>query len=175
MNKSWPVFLILFYIGFTGCGIYSFTGANISPDIKTISIDNFYNETGDGPPNMNQQFTEGLKEYFQNNTNLGIDNAGNGDLQFSGYISRFNYAPIAPTASENRNLADNAGLQRLTIGVSVEYINTKDDSFNFDQQFSFYSDFDPNSTSISAIEPQLIEEIFEQIYVDIFNASVANW
>ena len=25
------------------------------------------------------------------------------------------------------------------------------------------------------IEPALVEEIFEQLYVDIFNASVANW
>jgi hypothetical protein len=82
---------------------------------------------------------------------------------------------MAPTAAGNQNLPDNAGLQRLTIGITVQYINTKDDAFDFDQQFSFYADFDPNTTSISAIEPSLIEEIFEQIYVDIFNASVANW
>lgn len=158
-----------------GCGIYSFTGANISPDIKTVSIEFFYNESGDGPPDLSLQFTEGLKEYFQNNTNLAIDNTGNGDLQFSGNIARFNYAAMAPTSSGQINQPDNAGLQRLTIAVGVEYINTRDDTFNFDQQFSFYADFDPNTTSISAIEPQLIEQIFEQLYLDIFNASVANW
>ena len=167
--------VLLSVISLTGCGIYSFTGANISPDVKTVSIDFFYNEAGDGPPDLSLQFTEGLKEYFQNNTNLAIDNSGNGDLQFSGSIRRFNYAPMAPTASGNENLPDNAGLQRLTIGITVQYINTRDDTFDFDQQFSFYADFDPNTTSISAIEPSLIEEIFEQIYVDIFNASVANW
>ena len=175
MNKYILPIFILSVIWMTGCGIYSFSGANISPDVKTVSIDFFYNEAGDGPPDLSQQFTEGLKEYFQNNTNLAIDNSGNGDLQFSGNIRRFNYAPMAPTASGNNNLPDNAGLQRLTIAVSVQYVNTKDDAFDFDQQFSFYADFDPNTNSISSVEPSLIEEILEQIYVDIFNASVANW
>jgi hypothetical protein len=174
-NKYNYLFFVLSISMVTGCGIYSFSGANISPDVKTVSIDFFYNEAGDGPPDLSLQFTEGLKEYFQNNTNLAIDNSGNGDLQFSGSIRRFNYAPMAPTAAGNQNLPDNAGLQRLTIGIAVQYINTQDDSFDFDQQFSFYADFDPNTTSISAIEPSLIEEILDQIYVDIFNASVANW
>jgi hypothetical protein len=159
----------------TGCGIYSFTGANISPDVRTISIDFFYNESGDGPPDLAQQFTEGLKDYFQNNTNLAFDNTGNGDLQFSGNINRFNYNPMAPTATGDQNAPNNAGLMRLTIGLNVQYINTKDDAFDFDQQFSFYADFDPNTNSISSVEPALIDEILEQLYVDIFNASVANW
>lgn len=176
LNKIIRIFLgIIIPVLFQQCGIYSFTGANISPDVKTISIDYFYNESGDGPPNLSQQFTEGLKEYFQNNTNLGIDQSGNGDLQLTGNIASFRYAPIAPTASGSENRADNAGLQRLTIAVSVKYINTKDDTFDFDQQFSFYADYDPETNSISSVEPQLIEDIFTQLYLDIFNASVANW
>ena len=174
-SRHYVILLILSAAIFYRCGIYSFSGASISPDIETVSIDFFYNEAGDGPPYLSQQFTEGLKEYFQNNTNLGIDNSGNGDLQFSGNIASFRYAPIAPTVGPNSNAPDNAGLQRLTISIRVEYINTDDDTFNFDQQFSFYADYDPRSTSISAIEPALVEEIFEQLFVDIFNASVANW
>jgi hypothetical protein len=116
--------LIILTAGLYRCGVYSFSGASISPDIETVSVDFFYNEAGDGPPYLSQQFTEGLKEYFQNNTNLGIDNSGNGDLQFSGNIANFRYNPIAPTVGINENQPDNAGLQRLTISVRVEYINT---------------------------------------------------
>ena len=174
-NKIIFITLILLTAVLYRCGVYSFTGASISPDIETVSVDFFYNEAGDGPPYLSQQFTEGLKEYFQNNTNLGIDNSGNGDLQFSGNIASFRYNPIAPTVGANQNQPDNAGLQRLTISVRVEYINTQDDTFDFDQQFSFYADYDPRTTSISAIEPALVEEIFTQLFVDIFNASVANW
>jgi hypothetical protein len=174
-NKITFTVIIFLSVVLYRCGVYSFSGASISPDIETVSVDFFYNEAGDGPPYLSQQFTEGLKEYFQNNTNLGIDNSGNGDLQFSGNIASFRYNPIAPTVGLDENQPDNAGLQRLSISIRVEYINTQDDTFDFDQQFSFYADYDPRTTSISAIEPALVEEIFTQLYVDIFNASVANW
>lgn len=166
---------VLLILSCQACGIYSFTGANISPDVKTISIDYFSNEAGDGPPNMSQQFTEMMKDYFQNNTNLAFDNAGNGDLQFSGAITGFSYKPISPTASGNPNEPDVAGLQRLTITVSVQYANTKDDTYDFDKTFSFYADYNPSTTQLSAVEPDLINQIFDSIILDIFNASVANW
>ena len=159
----------------SGCGIYSFTGANLSPDIKTFSIDFFYNEAGDGPPILSQQFTESLKDYFQNNTNLTLDDAGNGDIQFSGAITGFRYGPIAATSSGNPNQPDVAGLQRLTITVTVTYVDTKDDTYSFERAFSFYSDYNPNQTPITAAEPQLITDIFNAIVTDIFNATVANW
>lgn len=176
LKNRWSIILVVAFSALLyRCGVYSFSGANISPEIETVSVDFFYNEAGDGPPNLSQLFTEGLKEYFQNNTNLGIDNSGNGDLQFSGNISGYRYAPMAPTVSQNQNAPNTAGLQRLTISVRVQYMNTQDDTYDFDQQFTFYADYDPRTTSISAIEPALIEEIFTQLYVDIFNASVANW
>jgi hypothetical protein len=159
----------------SGCGIYSFTGANLSPDIKTFSVDYFYNEAGDGPPILSQQFTEELKDFFQNNTNLTLDNAGNGDIQLSGAITGFRYGPIAATASGNTNQPDVAGLQRLTITVAVSYVDTKDDSYSFERSFSFYSDYNPSQSPITAAEPQLITDIFEAIVTDIFNATVANW
>ena len=175
MNKIRVLFLFILSTTFYQCGIYTYTGANISPDVKTVSIEYFPNEAGDGPANMSQLFTEALRDYFQNNTNPAIDNSGNGDLQFSGAISSFRYSPIAPTASGDDRFADNAGLQRLTITVQAQYMNSMDGTFDFDKSFSFYADYDPNTTSISSIEPALVDEIFEQIVYDIFNASVANW
>ncbi|MCK5368758.1 MAG: LptE family protein, partial [Cyclobacteriaceae bacterium] len=69
----------------TGCGVYSFTGANISPEIKTISIQTFYDEVGTGPPNLSQLFTEKIKDYYQQNTSLSIVSS-EGDLQLEGNI-----------------------------------------------------------------------------------------
>lgn len=157
-----------------GCGVYSFTGANISPDIKTISIQNFFNDSGQGPANMSQQFTEELKDYFQQNTNLSLVNT-DGDLQFEGSIVGYRLSPIAPKATGNDFQANEAGLTRLTITVHAVYINTQDDTFNFDQNFSFYSDFNPSVTTLQQEEARMIDEIFEAVIFDIFNASVANW
>ena len=40
------------------CGVYSFTGASISPEVKTISFQNFFNNSPLGPSNMSVLFNE---------------------------------------------------------------------------------------------------------------------
>ena len=45
----------------------------------------------------------------------------------------------------------------------------------FERRFSFFRDFDQTTTDLSANEEAFVIEIFEQIIIDVFNASVANW
>ena len=153
---------------------YSFTGAAISPEVKTISIQNFYNDSGGGPPTMSQQFTEKIKDYFQQNTNLTLVD-DNGDLQLEGAIERYDFEPVAPQASGSDQVADVAGQMRLNITVDATYVNTNDDQYDFeDRSFSFFADFDANRDPTN-VEGELIDEILDQIIFDIFTASVANW
>lgn len=155
-------------------GGYSFTGAQLPPSIQTISIQNFYNDTGSGPPNLTQEFTEDLRDFYQRNTSLGlVDN--DGDLQVEGSIVGYQLTPVAPTASGNNNVPDRASMQRLTITVKVDFIHTQDETQSFSKNFSFYDDYDPQTTDLSSEEPRLINVIFEAIVFDIFNSTVANW
>ncbi len=165
---------LLCVLSLQACNIYSFTGASLGPDIETISLQNFFNDSGGGPPNMSQLFSEKIKDYYQQNTNLSlVDN--NGDLLVEGSISRYEFTPVAPRSSGSDELGDVASLMRLNITVNATYINTSDDEFNFDNRsFSFFADFDADQDPAS-VEDQLIDEIFDQIIFDIFNASVANW
>ena len=157
-----------------GCGVYSFTGANISPDIKTITIETFFNNAALGPSNMSVLFTEKLKDYFQKSTSLVLVQ-DEGDLQIDGTIENYTLTPVAPTANDERGIGYSA-LTRITISVKVNYVNTKDETFNYtNRTFSFYRDFDQNTTDLSANEQAFVEEIFDQIVLDIFNSSVANW
>lgn len=158
------------------CAInYSFSGVNIDYDkVKTFSVANFFNDSGGGPANMEQLFTESLKDFYQRNTRLELVRS-NGDLQFSGAITRYNITPQATVTTTDPNLPDRAGQMRLTIAVEVEYENTIDDEESFKRTFSFFKDYDPRTTSILQVESVLIEEIFESILQDIFTASVANW
>jgi hypothetical protein len=167
-----PILVLL-----AGCGVYSFTGANISPDVKTISIQTFYDEVGTGPPNLSQLFTEKIRDYYQQNTSLSIIQ-NEGDLQIEGSIVGYTLTPMAPKSSGSQNFddADIAALQRLTITVNVTYINTQDDTFDFEsQRFSFYQDYDPEKQDFNSIEAELVEVIYDAIVLDIFNATVANW
>ncbi|MEQ9007488.1 MAG: hypothetical protein RLP12_06370, partial [Ekhidna sp.] len=71
--RTFSLILLFLAIGLgSGCGVYSFTGASISPDTKTISISTFYNNAPLGPSNMSAIFTENIKDYFQQNTSLEL-------------------------------------------------------------------------------------------------------
>lgn len=157
----------------SGCGVYSFTGASISPTVRTISIQTFFNNATLGPSNMSVLFTEAIKDYYQQNTSLALVD-DNGDLQIDGYIADYTVTPVSATASGNNNEADFSSTSRITITVFASYINTQDDEFDFERKFSFFVDFD-NNTDLSSNEQVFVEEIFDQIILDIFNASVANW
>ncbi|MBC5773464.1 LptE family protein [Pontibacter sp. KCTC 32443] len=155
---------------FSGCGVYSFTGTTISPDIKTISIQNFENPTGEGPANLTQIVTNNFKNYYRRNTNLTLLQQ-EGDLQLEGQIVSFT---VSPAAIEREGEVDRAALNRLTLGVQVRYTNSKNPEENFDQLFSISQDFDEN-TDVTQLPPAFIEELTERLVTDVFNKTVANW
>ena len=137
-----------------------------------MSIQTFYNNAPLGPSNMSAIFTEKVKDYFQQNTSLELVDA-NGHLQLDGFISNYTVTPVAANAGAQGE-GDFSALTRITITVSATYINEKDPTFDFDKNFSFFKDFE-NDTDLASNEDQFVEEIFDQIILDIFNASVANW
>ena len=168
---TWTLSSLLILIS-TACGVYSFTGTTITAE--SISIQTFFNDANNGPANLGALFTDKLRDYYQQNTNLSQLKEG-GELQIEGSITGYRLSPVAPAAAANSNINERANLTRLTITISVDYINLEDEEQNFTKKsFSFFRDFD-NDQGLSAVENQLIEEIYEQIILDIFNATVANW
>jgi len=156
-----------------GCISYSFTGA--STTAKTIQVEDFFNNTDLGPANLGQTFTNRLKEYLQQNSSLRVVKE-NGELQIEGTLTQYAVTPVAPVsgAASNR-LGDPAALTRLTIAVKVNYVDTIVPKNNFkDKTFSFYRDF-PSTQDLSSVQESLERIILDQIYVDIFNATLANW
>ena len=174
MNKLVNTIFLLSLTGLFGCGVYSFSGTTISPSVKTISVQQFYNDSDGGPPNMAQDFTDELRNYYQTNTSLAVTQF-EGDLQIEGGIVGYRLTPVAPSSAGNNQQSDAAELTRLTITMQVSYVNTQDDQFDFDKSFSFYADYDNTIVTLDQVEDQLIDAIFDQIIQDIFNDSVANW
>jgi len=156
----------------TSCGVYSLTGTTITAE--TLSIQTFYNDANNGPANLAIIFTDNLRDYYQQNTSLSQVIEG-GELQIEGAVTGYRLTPVAPSAAANDQINDQANLTRLTITISVDYINLEDEEQNFTKKsFSFFSDFD-NDLGLTAVEDQLIKEIYDQIILDIFNTTVANW
>jgi hypothetical protein len=161
---------VLLAVCCSACGVYSFTGTSISPDIKTISIQNFENSSGEGPANLTQLVTNNFRNYYQRNTNLTILQR-DGDLQLEGQIVSFTLTPAAVQRDGN---IDQATLNRLTLGVQVRFTNTKNPDQDFDQQFTITQDF-PQNVDITRIPQASIDQLTERLVSDVFNKTVANW
>jgi len=155
-------------LAFTSCRVsYSFTGASISPDVKTVSIHNFPNNATLVVPTLSRSITDALRDYFTSNTNLMIVDRG-GDLNIEGSIIDYSLKPTAIQGSEI------AALNRLTITVKVKFTNRKNEKQNFESDFSRYADF-PVSQNLNAVQETLISQIDDQLVQDIFNKAVVNW
>ncbi len=161
--------IILAYIFINqACTInYSLTGASIAPEVKTVSIQHFVNRTPMGVANMEQYFTDELKDKFKSQTSLVVVN-DLGHLNFEGEITDYNTRPIAITGDEI------AAQNRLTITVKVKFTNEIEPQYNFDSSFSQFEDYDSDQ-DLSSVEQDLMEKIFEKLIEDIFNKSVVNW
>lgn len=154
-----------------GCGVYSFSGAATSA--KTITIEPVFNNTDLGPANIGATFTNRLKDYYQQNSSLRV--ADNGELRIEGMVSDYRINAMAPVSTGRPQDPNTAALSRLTITVRLSFDDSLEPKNNFkDRSFSFYKDFD-NSLNFAAIQEDLEKQIFDQILIDIFNATVANW
>ena len=150
-----------------GCGVYSFTGASISPETKTISIDRFPNNAMTVEPSLSQKFTDALRDKFQRETNLTLLTKG-GDLQIEGSITGYRTSPVAIQANET------AAMNRLTITVEVTFTNTVDDSKSYKSTFSRFEDY-PSTQNLNDVQETLIEQINEMLVQDVFDKAVVNW
>ena len=150
------------------CGIYSFTGTSIQPEVKTISIPFFEYKALKVNPSLSNQLTEALQEKFRRFTRLELVDE-EGDLEVVGTVVGYDVRATAITASEQ------AAQNRLTVSVKVSFTNRKFPEESFpEKSFSAYSDFDATQT-LDAVESTLCDEIVEKLCEDIFNGTVANW
>lgn len=160
------IVLLVFFI--QGCKVtYSFTGASISPETKTFSVQYFPNRASIVVPTLSQQLTDALRQKFQSQTSLKLVQ-GMGDVDFDGEITGFETSPEAIQANET------AALNRLTVTIRVKFTNTVDPDKSFDKTFSRFETY-PSTADLSSVEDELIKKILDQLTDDVFNAAFVNW
>lgn len=150
------------------CGIYSFTGTSIQPDVKTVTVNYFEYQALKVNPSLSNQMTEALQEKFIKLTKLELVDM-EGDLEITGAVTGYDVKATAVTANEE------AAKNRLTVNVKISFTNRKYPEDDLpDKSFSAYADFDAMQ-SLDAVETELCDQIVEQLCEDIFNATVARW
>lgn len=161
------IYIYVVSILVTACtASYSFTGTSTG-NAKTISIETLTNRAPLTPPEYTQTFTEGLKEQYLRQTSLDLVKS-NGDLQLSGFIQRYTSGPSATTGDETTSQ------NRLTVTVSIKFVNQLDPTQNFDKTFTRFEDYS-SSQSLSTVQDELFASITDQLAQDIIQASIGNW
>lgn len=150
-----------------GCGIYTFSGASIPPEAKTITIRQIENNAPVIVPILSQVLSDRMRDKFLAETGLRLADA-DGDLQFEGVITEYSVAPAAAASNET------TALSRLSIGVKITFTNKIDPNQDWEQSFRRFADFDA-SRDLQSVEEQLINDIVRQLIDDIFNKAFVNW
>lgn len=151
----------------SSCGIYSFSGTSIQPDVKTITIPYVEYTALRVNPSLSNDLTEALKEKYRKLTRLEEVDV-DGDLELVCTVTGYDVKATAVTANEM------ASQNRLTVTVKVEFSNKKYPEDDVSNNYSAYEDFDA-TLSLDAVESGLCEAIIEKLVEDIFNATVAQW
>ncbi len=151
-----------------GCKVsYSFSGASISPEVKTVAVQLFPNRANIVNPTLSQDFSDALRDKIRDQTNL-VFMSSSGDVNFEGEIVEYRTSPLAITGD------DRAAMNRFTIGIRVKFTNIIDSEQDFEKVFNRYQDYD-SSNDLSDVEEELVVAILKQITEDIFNQAFVNW
>jgi len=160
--------IILEGVLFQSCKIsYSFSGASISPQVKTLSVQYFQNRAALVQPGLSQSLTDALSDKCKAQTRLSLVN-GNGDVNFEGEITDYSTRPLT-VAADSR-----AAMNRFTISVKVKFTNTVEPQYSYERTFTRYEDYD-SRLNLSDVEKGLSDKIIELLVEDIFNAAFVNW
>ncbi|MDR2887491.1 MAG: LPS assembly lipoprotein LptE [Bacteroidales bacterium] len=158
----------IFLVVAAACKIsYSFSGASISPQVKTLSVQRFFNRAALVQPGLDQTLTDALIDMCRAQTSLEIVSSL-GDVDFEGEITDYKTQPVTVAADAY------AAMNRFTITVHVKFTNTIDPNLSFDQSFSRYEDYD-GDVDLSSVEQELSDRILDMIVEDIFNRAFVNW
>jgi hypothetical protein len=150
-----------------GCRVnYSFTGGDVG-GARTVSLELFATGGPLATPQSAQIFTETLRDLLLAQTPLKLAQR-DGDVQYSGSITGYDVQPVSIQANET------AALNRLTLTVRVDYVNTLEPAKNNSSSYTRFADYE-SSQDLVSVEERLVEQISEQLAQDIFDRTLGNW
>ena len=166
------IIFVLAVVALSGCG-YKFNGASIPEEMKTINVALFTNNAPLVIPTLSNNFTEELRARIRNQSRLTITQQTEADARLEGTITGYDIKPI----SIQDNTRPVAGANRLTITVSVKYINNikGHEKESFEESFNAFTDFSLAGQSLQAIQDRLIKEVTVKLTENIFNRAFAQW
>lgn len=161
------LFMICGITNFTGCCVYSFTGASVPKHIKSIAIPPAQDRSGSGEADLSEMLTNQLTQKFVDDNTLQVTSKANANSVIECTVTSLTDAPAVVTAGET------VTQRRITITVHVVYRDLVKHKTVFDKSFSNYGDYAANG-GLSARKDAMgtaIDRITEDILLD----TVSGW
>lgn len=151
-----------------GCAYYSFTGATIPENLNTIAIPLVIDNSVNTIPSLSDEMTESLINRFVNQTRLSLSpNESEADAVLIAEIQRYSNTPSSVSGEET------AARNRVTISVSIVYMDQVDEEELLNRTFSNFEEYDP----LLGVEEETQAALaaIENVADDIFTAATSNW
>ena len=82
MRRIAVLIAFMFSLCLAGCGIYSFSGTSIAPDVKSISVYTIENRAMKVNPSLSNTLTNALQDKYRRLTNLEMPTHAVGGAEF---------------------------------------------------------------------------------------------
>jgi len=166
MKKFLTFIIPVWLTAFSSCGVYSFSGASVPKEVKTISIDYIQNKAPNAWSSIDNLFNQELRNKMTRDGGLKVIDGG-GDYQIKGYISDYRITPQVPTTGAFSNK------YRLDITVQIEFHDVvTDKKIQWTQPFTNFEVYD---NDITGSEDKFIRNISVNIANSIFNKMFSTW
>jgi hypothetical protein len=143
---------------------YSQAGGKLEGE--TITVAKLGNTATLVVPSLAQNFTEALRDKFLQQTRLKLTDR-EGDLQFSGNITRYEVVPLTIQAG------DQASQNRMNLTVHIRFTHRLAPEQSWEQDFTNFIDFpaEQNAQAETLYLPELVNKLVQ----DIFTKTLSNW
>ena len=160
------ILLLPLLVLFSGCGVYSFSGATIEG--KNIKIHQLDNKARNVEPSLASTLTDKLRSRILSQTGLSSVTRDDADYDMTGAITSYEVTVTGITGVQV------ASKNRLTLSIQVTFKNRLNEKANFSQSFTRFSDFDA-SQILDNVKTALIDDIGNQLADDIFKKAFVQW
>jgi hypothetical protein len=162
------LFLGMLLLG-TSCLRYSFSGVAIPPEVRTIHIPLFPDQSGSGLTDLSNQLNAALVDRFVNQTRLLlINDASAADIVIEGAITGYRNLPFVIAGNQQTSL------NRITVTVRASIRYRTEDRERWNKGFIGTGDFDPASDPIRG-EENAAAESMDKIAQNMFSDSIGRW
>jgi hypothetical protein len=156
-------------LAFSGCLRYSLTGVSIPPNVSTIYIPFFSDQSNSGLGYLSDELNEALVNRFVNQSRLRLaSSAETADVVLDGTITGYSNRPFSIAGDQQ------ADLNRVQINVRASYRYTSEERPVWDKSFNGNFEYDPNVDPIDG-EREAALQALANVAGNMFNDALGQW